>query len=301
MRKLPSSGGGWAPAAQRLIPGDGQSCLNEYFWLMPAYVVSGSNGGLGRAIRAKIEAHGHSVIGVDVMAAEVIADLSTGPGRNEAVAGVMGVLSSADPEVGLAGVVACAGLGGTVKDTALVAGVNYFGAVGLLDGLFARLASEAQKSKDSPDESVGAVAICSNSASFFTSTHQELVELMLKGHEGSALEAAAGLDGQTVYGLSKLALARAVRRRAVDWGQAGVRINGVAPGPVPTPLLEASLDDPVAGPAIRQFPIPLGRWGRPEDIAEAVWFLLSPQSAWTTGAVLFVDGGTDALIRPESI
>jgi NAD(P)-dependent dehydrogenase (short-subunit alcohol dehydrogenase family) len=68
-----------------------------------------------------------------------------------------------------------------------------------------------------------------------------------------------------------------------------------------TPLTEAALQHPVTGDLIRQYPIPLDRWGEKEEIAEAVWFLLSPQSSWTTGTILFVDGGTDALLNPGRI
>jgi NAD(P)-dependent dehydrogenase (short-subunit alcohol dehydrogenase family) len=127
-----------------------------------------------------------------------------------------------------------------------------------------------------------------------------LADHCLAGAEEDAAALAEDLDGEAVYALSKLALARAVRRFAVTWAP-DVRVNAVAPGPVLTPLTEAALQHPVTGDLIRQFPIPLSRWGEPEEIAAAVWFLLSPESAWITGNVLFVDGGTDALLRPDGI
>jgi len=86
----------------------------------------------------------------------------------------------------------------------------------------------------------------------------------------------------------------------VDWAPR-VRVNAVAPGPVLTALTKAALDHPVTGDLIRQYPVPLDRWGEPEEIAAAVWFLLSGDAAWITGAVLFVDGGTDALLRADGI
>jgi NAD(P)-dependent dehydrogenase (short-subunit alcohol dehydrogenase family) len=67
-----------------------------------------------------------------------------------------------------------------------------------------------------------------------------------------------------------------------------------------TPLLQGSLDHPVYGPAVRDFPIPTGGFGTPEQIASAVAFLLSPEAAFCCGSVLFVDGGTDALVRPDT-
>ncbi len=57
----------------------------------------------------------------------------------------------------------------------------------------------------------------------------------------------------------------------------------------------------MTGDLIRAYPIPLERWGEPDEIAAGVWFLLSPETAWITGVVLFVDGGTDALLRPDGI
>lgn len=270
---------------------------------MATFAVTGSAGGLGSAIRARIEAEGHSVVGVDLRGAEVMADLSQPSEREAAWAEVRRSCGGR-----LAGVVACAGLGGTAKPTSLVARVNYFGAVSTLDGLLPLLAAELQEGgtpgSGEADEGLAgpaAVAICSNSASFFSSGDHPLVNQMLEGDEAGVSAAADGLDGQLVYSQSKLALARALRRRVPDWATAGVRLNGVAPGPVLTPLTREGLDDPVAGPLIRDFPVPLGRWGEPEEIAAAVWFLLSAQAAWVHGSILFVDGGTDAVVRPEGL
>jgi NAD(P)-dependent dehydrogenase (short-subunit alcohol dehydrogenase family) len=109
------------------------------------------------------------------------------------------------------------------------------------------------------------------------------------------------LSGQHAYASAKLAIARFVRRSApqAEWAGAGVRLNAVAPGAVATPLLTAGLDDPLYGPAIRGFPIPLGGFGRPEDIAAAAAFLLGPDGAFCCGTVLFADGGSDALLRAD--
>jgi len=82
-------------------------------------------------------------------------------------------------------------------------------------------------------------------------------------------------------------------------GVAGIRLNAVAPGPVLTGLTRQALEHPLTGPAIREFPVPMGRWGEPEEIAAAVWFLLHGGGSFVHGAVLFVDGGTDALLRPD--
>lgn len=254
---------------------------------MSVVAVTGSAGGIGGAIRARIEAEGHAVIGVDVRDAEVQADLASAEGRAAAVDAVARAAGDR-----LDGVVVAAGIGGsTGAPPSLVARVDYFGAVALLDGLRPLLER---------GERPAAVAIASNSATAAPMGEAALVDLLLADDEEGAAALADSLDGELVYAQSKLALARAVRRRAPDWGQAGVRLNAVAPGPVLTDLTRQALEHPVTGPLIRAYPIPLGRWGEPEEIAEAVWFLLGPGS-WVHGTVLFADGGTDALLNPDRL
>ncbi len=254
---------------------------------MGTIAVTGAAGGIGGAIRRRIEAAGHRVVGVDVRDTEVSADLATAAGRVDAVAAVR----AAAPD-GLDGLVVAAGIGGsTAAPPSTVVRVNYFGAVSLLDDLHPDLVDGQLRS---------AVAIASNSATAVPHTDLALVEHCLADAEDDAAALADSMDGELVYALGKLALARAVRRRAVAWAPA-VRVNAVAPGPVLTNLTRAALEHPVTGDLIRQFPVPLDRWGEPEEIAAAVWFLLSGEASWTTGAVLFVDGGTDALLRPDGI
>ncbi len=104
-----------------------------------------------------------------------------------------------------------------------------------------------------------------------------------------------------MYPVTKLALARWVRRHAPseEWAGTGINLNAIAPGAVQTPLLQEGLDDPVVGPAIEQFAVPIGRRGKPEEIADFVTFLLSDRARFFCGSVLFVDGGTDAQLRPD--
>jgi NAD(P)-dependent dehydrogenase (short-subunit alcohol dehydrogenase family) len=254
---------------------------------MGAVAVTGSAGGIGGAIAARITDAGHDVIGVDVRDADVIADLSSAEGRATACAGVLEACGGT-----LDGLVVAAGIGGsTSAPPSMVARINYFGAVQLLEGLRDALAA---------GELEAAVAISSNSATAVPVDDTTLVDQCLAGDEEAAAATADTMDGEAVYANAKLALARKVRRLAVEWAP-GLRVNAVAPGPVLTPLTRAALDHPVTGDLIRAYPIPLERWGEPAEIAEAVWFLLSRQSAWTTGTLLFVDGGTDALLGPDRL
>lgn len=254
---------------------------------MGTVAVTGSAGGIGGAIRTRIEAAGHKVIGVDVRDEEVIADLSLAEGRGAAINEIGDRAGGS-----LDGLVVAAGIGGsTAAPPSMVARINYFGAAELLAGLRDRLVD---------GELRAAVAISSNSATAVPMDDMSLVDACLAGDEDRAAKIADEFDGEAVYAMSKLALARRVRQLAVEWAPA-LRVNAVAPGPVLTPLTEAALQHPVTGDLIRQYPIPLDRWGGKDEIAEAVWFLLSPQSSWTTGSLLFVDGGTDALLNPGRI
>jgi NAD(P)-dependent dehydrogenase (short-subunit alcohol dehydrogenase family) len=78
---------------------------------------------------------------------------------------------------------------------------------------------------------------------------------------------------------------------AVEWARHGIRVNAIAPGPIESPGAAKQLwSSPASVDAITEG-VPMKRWGRPEEIADAVAFLASPQSAYITGDVLTVDGG----------
>lgn len=254
---------------------------------MRTVVITGSASGLGAAIRRRVEAEGHRVVGVDLHDQEVEADLSTPGGRSAAMNDVLAATRRS-----IDGLVVCAGLGPHIEPLSLLVSVNYFGAVEVLDGLRPALAAGTAPA---------AVAISSNSIGIVPVEDTSLIDAMNAGNEADATALAANFDGPSVYAMTKIALAQAVRRRVMDWGRAQVRLNAVAPGPVLTPLLQGSLDDPVLGPMVDALPIPLERRAEPDDIAGTVNFLLGPDASYIHGSILFADGGTDALVRPDSI
>ncbi len=102
-----------------------------------------------------------------------------------------------------------------------------------------------------------------------------------------------GDPGNWAYNASKAAVINLVRAAALDLGSHGIRVNGVAPGPTETGLTVRLNQLPELKQAMVNR-IPLGRWGRPEDLAEAFWFMASSAASFITGETLFCDGGISA-------
>jgi peroxisomal 2,4-dienoyl-CoA reductase len=113
-----------------------------------------------------------------------------------------------------------------------------------------------------------------------------------------ATAAKAGIDALT-------------RTLALEWARDGVRVNAVAPGPIPTEGVRKAFAPPASAGAVPDVfavekamdsyarkAIPLRRWGAPADVAGMVAFLASPAGSWITGAIMVVDGG-EWLARPQ--
>ena len=97
---------------------------------------------------------------------------------------------------------------------------------------------------------------------------------------------------RSAYGTSKAGLAHLTKQLAVELAALGIRVNGVAPGPVDTAMAKA-----VHTPEIRadyHDAIPLNRYGLEDELAEAIFFLSSDRASYITGQILAVDGGFDA-------
>jgi NAD(P)-dependent dehydrogenase (short-subunit alcohol dehydrogenase family) len=119
---------------------------------------------------------------------------------------------------------------------------------------------------------------------------------MVVAGRGGAIVGTASINAWHVeetmaaYNVSKAAVHALVRSAAIDLGRHGIRVNAVAPGVVDTAIARLVVHNPELAPAYLRT-IPLGRFGRPRDIADAVLFLGSEDSAYVTGQMLVIDGG----------
>lgn len=247
---------------------------------MSTYLVTGSASGMGRATSDRLVADGHTVIGVDLSNADICADLSTSEGRRKVV--------EAAP-AGLDGAVCCAGLVGlTGRPGSALVSVNYFGTVEVLEGL---------KDRFAPGASV--VLFSSNSTTVQPGWDPVLVEACLSGDEPAARALADDAESLSVYPATKVALVRWMRRNLRSWIERGVRVNAVAPGLIQTAMTDSVRQDPALGSLIEAFPIPAGRPGTAEEVAALTAFLLSPEAGYLVGSFLVIDGGTEAMLRPD--
>ena len=132
---------------------------------MRTYALTGGATGIGAAIKARLEAKGHRVIMVDLKDADITANLATTEGRATAVEGI----KAAAPE-GLDGLITSAGVGSHIPDHRLIASVNYFGTVKVVEELVDLVALKRGS----------IVLLSSNSAPM--STNEQYVDLLLEGN-----------------------------------------------------------------------------------------------------------------------
>jgi len=107
----------------------------------------------------------------------------------------------------------------------------------------------------------------------------------------SSVAATFGLKNRAPYNASKAGVSQLTKSLALEWAKYGINVNAIGPGIIRTALNEAYIDsDPEKKRKMIQ-KIPLGRFGKPEDLSGIVIFLASPASDYLTGQTIYVDGG----------
>jgi NAD(P)-dependent dehydrogenase (short-subunit alcohol dehydrogenase family) len=252
---------------------------------MRTYAMTGGATGIGAELKGQLLAEGHKVISVDIKEGDIIADLSTAEGRQTAIDGVR----ERAPD-GLDGFIPCAGLPPVAKPLSLIARVNYFAVVATVEGL-----------RDLLEKKKGSVLFVSSNSAPMVATDDPYIQICLAGDEEAACTEIDGRDGHTAYAGSKRAITIWMRQHVVEYAAAGVRLNAVAPGITMTPLTDLVFADEELGQAMKEFGdmVPVGTTAQPADIANVMRFMLSAEASYVCGSVFFVDGGSDAMLRPD--
>jgi NAD(P)-dependent dehydrogenase (short-subunit alcohol dehydrogenase family) len=128
---------------------------------------------------------------------------------------------------------------------------------------------------------------------------QKALPLFQDGGGGSiilnaSVASSMGLDTSTVYSATKAAVRSFARTWTVDLKQRKIRVNAISPGPIDTPIFSTAIGDEEQIEQTKTSlvtSVPMGRMGRPDEVAKAVLFLASDDSSYVTGIELFVDGG----------
>jgi len=255
---------------------------------MSTIAVTGAASGIGAATVERLASGGHRIVTVDLHDADVEVNLADPRERRRAADEIVSRCGGV-----LDGLVTCAGIGG-LPDRAgsLVVDVNYFGTVDLLSTLRPALAAAPAPA---------AVAIASNSTTIQPGIPTGVVDACVAGDRDRAAALADEVGSVATYPATKTAICRWIRRNATtpDWIGAGIRLNAVSPGMVETALVAEQRSDAEMAPMLDLLPIPMGRAGRPAEIAAAIDFLLGSDSTFCCGTVLLADGGTEALLRPD--
>lgn len=255
---------------------------------MRVNVVTGSASGIGKATKELLESRGERVIGVDLHDADVQVNLEHPEGRAKMAEEVErlsdGKIDAIFSNAGVAG------------QTALCASVNYFSMVETLTRLRPMLAgSEAPR----------AVLVASVMSMY--PFDAALLAAFEAGDESAARERADQIgvedpQGFGVYCTAKRGVALWVRRNAIsdDWSGNGITLNAVAPGMTHTALVK-DYDNEEGMKAIDTFlKMPLNGWAQPEEVADLLAFLNAPANRHITGQCVFIDGGTDIVMRGDS-
>jgi NAD(P)-dependent dehydrogenase (short-subunit alcohol dehydrogenase family) len=242
--------------------------------------VSGAGGAIGRAAALKFAAEGAAVIVSDIrrdQAEETAAAIAAAGGK--AVTAIGDLTDEA----------ACAAL--FAQAAQALGGIDIvFNNAGIVD---AADAGPVETPLSAWDKTIGA-----NLTAVFLACKFSLPFLLATGNgvivNNASIVAMVGSGfPQIAYTAAKGGVLAMTREIAIMYARKGLRANAVCPGPVETPLSKVFLSDQAAWDARRPY-MPMGRLGRPEEIANLVAFLASDEASYVNGAAYAIDGGITA-------
>ena len=255
---------------------------------MGIYVITGGSSGIGKRTVEILKERGHETVNIDRKDGDINANLATPAGRSAALE----ELHRRYPE-GIDAMICNAGVN---RNIPLILALNYFGATEMAAGAFDLLKKKG-----------GSCVVTSSNSIVQGAARMDVVGMLNnQADEARILELVKDYDpraAHSFYAATKYALARWARRMSASWGAQGVRLNAVAPGNVRTAMTDGL--SPEQRAAVEALPVPVnyesGELMDPSDIANAIVFLASPEAHGVNGVVLFVDGGTDALLNSEKV
>jgi len=249
-------------------------------------LITGAGSGIGQVAAALFAAEGAAVVVADVDAdgaARTVAAVEGGGGR------ALAVVADVADEAGAA--------------VAVAAAAERFGALHVVFNNAGIFPGDDGGVLDTPAETwdrvmavnLKGVWLCCRAA----------IPVMLDSGGGAIVNVASfvalmgAATAQVAYTASKGGVLAFTRELAVEYARRGIRANALCPGPIETPLLAELMADPERRRR-RLVHIPMGRLGRPEEVARAALFLASDEASFMTGSALVVDGGiTAAYVTPD--
>jgi NAD(P)-dependent dehydrogenase (short-subunit alcohol dehydrogenase family) len=240
-------------------------------------LITGAGSGMGRLAAQLFAGEGAQIVACDL--------------NNEALDETVRLVESAGGAI--AGIPCDVTSGDSVREV-IESGVNHFGRLNVLYNNAGIFPDDDTSVIDTDDAALQRV-LDVNLKGVWLACKYGIPEL-IKAGGGSVVNIASftALMGCTVpqdaYTASKGAVISLTRSLAVQYGPQGVRANAICPGPILTPMME-TLFASEAEKMKRLNRIPLGRFGRAEDVVYAGIYLASDESSWTTGTAFVVDGG----------
>ncbi len=239
-------------------------------------LVTGAASGIGAALLGILREAGFSPIGLDRANADILCDLTDNQAIDRACSAI---------DAPLAGIAHVAGLPGTASPEAILR-VNTLAPMLLTQKLAEKI------------ENGGAIVAVSSVTALRCDLDANAMDAALNRGEQGVLGLAPKHDGKSAYERSKALLNRWALRQASVHKPRQIRVNTVSPGPVQTPILK-DFETSIGVDRIAAAGALTGRHGAPEEIAQAIAFLLSPLASWINGTDLKVDGGYHAFRAAE--